>query len=274
MSQISSKYQKDFKNLDYKNPRIARDKEKIKKRLIKIAVWTAGVAIVALVYFLFFSPFFQIKTIEVNGLNKVKKESLDQIINDYRFSRKWFVLSRDNFWIFNSNDLKNAILEKYFFDDLKIRKRMFSRVIIDLKEKESTVNWFTGDQCFHLDPSGIAIEYCEESGGLLKIMDSANAELAIGQSAIQPEELVNIIAIDDRLSPILKGKLTISNYEKTGNSLAAKTLEGPMIYLNSAIPAAEQAGRLAVLINQSDLKAGLNKVNYIDLRFGEKVFYK
>lgn len=274
MSQISSKYQKDFKNLDYKNPRIIRDREKAKSRWIKLALLFIFAAIAGLAYLIWLSPVFQIKTIEINGLNKVKKESIDRIINDYRFSRKWFVLSRNNFWIFNSNNLKNAILEKYFFDDLKISKKMLSKVNITLKEKESTVNWFSKGQCFRLDSSGLAIEYCEDGGGLLKIRDMHNGELSIGQSAIRANELAGIIAFNEQLSRLINGKWTIAIYEKTANSIVAKTMEGAAIYFNSALPAAEQIGRLSALMNQSDIKSNLSGIGYIDLRFGEKVYYK
>ncbi|MFH0779553.1 MAG: hypothetical protein V1928_01715 [Parcubacteria group bacterium] len=274
MPQISSKYQKDFKNLDYKNPRIIRDQAKAKSRWIKLALLFVFVAIAGLAYLIWLSPVFQIKQVEISGLNKVKRESLDKIIDQYRFSRKWLAFSRNNFWIFNCNDVKNAIAEKYFFDDLKIEKKLLNRVEIGLKEKESTVNWFSKGQCFRLDPSGLAIEYCEDSGGLLKIRNMQNSDLSIGQRAINAGELAGIIAFNEQLSRLIKGKWTIAIYEKTANSLMAKTLEGAAIYFNSALPAAEQIGRLAALMNQSDIKSNLGKINYIDLRFGDKVYYK
>lgn len=274
MSQISSKYQKDFKNLDYKNPRIIRDRTKAKSRWIKLALLFVFTAIAVLAYLIWLSPVFQIRQIEISGLNKVKRESLDKILDQYRFSKKWLVFSRNNFWIFNCGDVRYAIAEKYFFDDLKIKKKMFNQVEIGLKEKESMVNWFSNGQCFHLDPSGLAIEYCEDSGGLLKIRDMQNGELLIGQNAIGAGELAGIIAFNEQLSRLIKGKWTIEIYEKTANSLVAKTMEGAGIYFNSAMSAAEQIGSLAALMNQSDVKSGLNKINYIDLRFGEKVYYK
>lgn len=271
MSQISRKYQKDYKNLDYQNPRIVRDKKKIKMRLWRVIFSIAIAALFSLIYFLFFSPVFDIKQIEINGLNKVKKQSIDQIVDNYRFARKWFVLPRNNFWLFDCDEIKHDILEKYFFDKLEIKKKLFNQVILNLAEKESTVNWFTGNQCFHIDPTGTAIEYCEESGGLLKIKDMKNGDLVIGKNAIGSDELINIIGINDQLKFISQGKFEILNYEKYDNSLTAKTLEGLLIYFNAARPAGEQTGRLQVLLNQIE---NLNALEYIDLRFGEKIFYK
>ena len=71
---ISKKYQKDYKNVKFDNPRILRRRENRKKFLIRTILITIAIVFVALVYFILYSPVFEIKDVTVNGLDKIKPE--------------------------------------------------------------------------------------------------------------------------------------------------------------------------------------------------------
>ena len=274
MSNISSKYKKDFKNTDYKNPRLVRDEQKVKTRIAKFIAIAGFVGIGALVYFLFFLPFFTIKEIEINGLIKIKRENIEKIVNDYRAGKDWLIFSKNNFWLFDKNELTEEIFRHYFFEEFKIKKRWPNKIVITLKEKKSAINWLTNNLCYHLDLSGLAIEYCEENNGYLTIRNLSVNEVKLGERPIETDELQYVIKLYEQLTLVIDKKLNIAYVEKTNNLLDFVTQEGIVIKMNSNLPAQEQTARLATLLGQPEVIKNLLKMKYFDLRFGEKIYYQ
>jgi len=260
--------------MDYKNPRLIRDKEKTKKRFMSFVFWLIGIAFCGAVYGLLFSPFFYIQNIQVNGLEKVKPENINKIIDEYRFSKKYFVFSKNNFWLFNKNNLQGKVFEHYYFEEFKIKKRLPNRIEINLKEKESAINWLTNNLCYHLDLTAMAIEYCEGGNGLLTIKDLRNEELKVGDSPLEKSELKYIVELNNQVKNIALDKLQLINIEKDDNLLDFTTEQGIMIRLNSDLTIGEQIARLDTLLNQQEIKDNFENLKYIDLRFGEKVYWK
>jgi cell division septal protein FtsQ len=274
MANISDKYKRDYKGLDYSNPRLAREKEN-RRKISRRILWSAiGLFVVLSFYFIFFSPFFAIQGLDINGLERIKKENITKIIEDYRGERKFFVFSRNNFWLLNSKELKKKILEKYWCEQLDIMKKFPNRLEINLKEKNSAINWLANNQCYHLDLTGLAIEYCEDNKGLLTIRDLLNTPIEIGKTGVAKAELDYLVDMDQQLKLLAENNFKIFYYEKQDNSLTVKTEEPLVLLLNMNLTVEEQLSRLGVILNEPDVKNNLGKLSYIDLRFGEKVYYK
>lgn len=274
MPQISPKYRKDYRSQNYRNLLIARDKEKTKKRAFAIVFSVSLAILIGLGYFLFFSPVFKIKNIKINGLEKIKKENIEQIINKYLEKNKMVIFSRKNFWIFNKDELRGLIFERYYFDSFEIKKKLPSSVIINLKEKQAVVNWLTNNLCFHLDPSALVVEFCEENNGFVTIKNLLDEPLKVGDYAIESWELKQIIELFNAIKTSIRSQLQLTQIEKDGDLLNFNTVEGVILKFNMLLSNGEQLSRLNVLINQDDIKNNLTKLEYIDLRFGEKIYYK
>ncbi len=274
MANISDKYKRDYKGLDYSNPRLAREKENKQKIFRKIIFIVAVFLIVVLIYIVFFSPIFRIKEVGITGLEQIKEENLEQIINEYRKEKILFIFSRNNFWILNKSVLNKKITERYWFERLEIKKKFPDKIEVELKEKNSAINWLTNNLCYHLDLTGLAIEYCEDNKGFLTVKDMKNQPLEIGKTGVAKAELDYLISLDQQLKLLAKDSFKIFYYEKQDNMLTVKTEEPLILLLNTNLTVEEQLSRLGIIMDQADVKGSLGKLNYIDLRFGEKVYYK
>ena len=260
--------------MDYKNPRLLRDEKRRKTRFLKLGLIIIGTLVVIFSYTLFWSPYFKIHSVEVYGLNNIQPENINQLIDQFRSERKLLLFSNNNFWIFNKNNLREKVYNHYYFEKFDIKKKWPNRVVIDLQEKESVINWLSNNICYNLDLTGLVIGFCEESGGLLRIKDVADISLEVGEKAIEPEDLDYIIQLRQQISMVLEGKLTILNIEKESASLNIITEEGTEIKVNQNLTIIEQVARLHTLIEQVEVRDNLANIAYIDLRFGEKVYYK
>ena len=274
MSNLSLKYQKDYKNAEYSNPRLTRDREKRSRRWRGFCLTIFMAVITGLIYLLFFSPLFEIKEVSINGLEKIKSDSIAKILSEYRGERRWLFLSNNNFWLFDAAAVESRLGQKYFFEKLEIKKKFPAAVTISLEEKISAVNWLTNNFCYHLDMTGMVIEYCDSATQNMTIKDGANRAAEIGQPAITREELVYLVEISDQFGMRTKNQFRTKQIEKFGNLFDFIQETGPILRFNYNLTAAEQIQRLGSLLEQPDFVASMSDMKYIDLRFGEKVYYQ
>ncbi|KKR07580.1 MAG: hypothetical protein UT32_C0009G0041 [Parcubacteria group bacterium GW2011_GWC2_39_14] len=271
---ISSKYQRDYSNVSFDNPRLLKKRENRKLFLARTISIISGVIIIALFYFIFYSSFFRVTTYEVNGLQKIKQENIDNIINNYLNKRRLLIFSHHNFWLLDKNGLKTEINKYYYFEQLEIKRKLPNRLIINISEKQPMINWVSNELCFHVDLSGNAIGYCENDSGLVTIRDLQQKEVKIGSLVASPETLNYIINLHQQATNILKERYKPLYYELNDKLLTAHSDSGPEIRYNLDIAIGEQVGRLDLVCRQKEVKDNYQNLKYIDLRFGEKVFYQ
>lgn len=275
MPGIDKKYKKDFKNLEYRNPRKVKEQEKRSaqmKKLIKISII---VLIVFLLYIFFFSAFFQIKEFTIEGLNRVKHENIQKLVDDYRYKNSLFVFSKNNFWLFSPKKLQQIIEHNYRFDNLEIKKKFPNKIKIQIQEKEPIISWLTGNFCYHLDNTGLAIEYCEGEDDYIRIKDKTDKEIEIGQTALAEDKLSYIVNLDQELKNLQKEvEFSPTVFEKEQDSILVQTDNSFYLLMNANLAVEEQVNKLSFMLDQDDVKEGIGQISYFDLRFDDKVYYK
>jgi len=120
----------------------------------------------------------------------------------------------------------------------------------------------------------MAIEYCDGAGKNITIKDMMNSAVTIGESAISRDELIYIVELAEQYAMIMKIQIMELQIEKTENLLDFIAETGPVVRFNSNLTQAEQIARLGTILEQPDFAARMNNLEYIDLRFGEKIYYK
>lgn len=271
---ISSKYQRDYSKASFDNPRILKKRENRKLFLMRLISIISGVVIIALFYFLFYSVFFKVTSYEISGLQKIKQENIDKIINNYLDKRRLLFFSHHNFWLLDKSGLKDEISKYYYFEQLEIKRKLPNQLIINISEKQPMINWVSNELCFHVDLSGNAIGYCENDSGLVTIRDLEQKEVKISSLVASPDTLNYVIDLHQQATSLLKERYKPLYYELNGKLLTARSDSGPEIRYNLDIEIGEQVNRLDLIWRQKDVKENYQKFKYIDLRFGEKVFYQ
>ncbi|KKQ80499.1 MAG: hypothetical protein UT02_C0007G0010 [Parcubacteria group bacterium GW2011_GWC2_38_7] len=271
---ISSKYQKDYSNASFDNPRLLKKREQRKTYLARLIVVVAGIVFVSLIYLLFYASFFTVRNYEINGLQKIKSENIDNILNNYLNKRKLLIFSRRNYWLIDKTALKAEISKYYYFEQLEIKRKLPNKLIVNLVEKQPMVNWFANDLCFQVDLTGSAIGYCENNSGLLSIRTYKLEEVKIGDQVIGASALQYIINLHNQAIGTLGERYTPLYYELSDKLLTAKSDAGPEVRYNLELEIGEQVGRLGLLTQDKEVKDNYQKLKYIDLRFGDKIFYQ
>jgi len=262
----------------YRNPMFPRYtwKEKILKRgnffCLLIILILAG-----LIYLFFYSPVFKITKIEITGLQNIPQDVLENKLIKWQLSqRRFLIFKQDNLFLFSKSWLKKNIENKYALDELKVSKKLFHTLKVNVKEKLPKLIWITGGQYYYVEANGIVSAIADKDkliSNLPSVSDTENNNVTVGETILS-DKIVNFI---DKLNDKIKQetKITVTNYvfpERKSTQVNAISNEGWVIYFEANHDLDSQI---------SNLKEALDKkikntktLEYIDLRVENHVYYK
>jgi hypothetical protein len=277
----------------FKNPYFQRTSKRSK---LPFAV--AGVIIgllIALTSFFFTAPLFTITSVRVEGVETVNPKEIRQLVEDYLNSSVWLVLKHNNRFLFKEKKLRQKLEKDYFFSSLKISREGHSLAIV-LKERVSSFLWLSDGEAYLLDNTGTVIRATsnEEAseimnppplfgvtrdGGLMpetnKILvfkDLEENPITIGASILPEDELKNVRTFFEAMQT---ADVVIERFElnqSVGKWLKAITQSGYSILIDPTGNVLKQADSLLLLLREQIKDPAA--LEYIDVRFGDRVYYK
>ena len=139
------------------NPfKVHKKPNKIKVKLIIfiifIAAWTICLAYI---------PYFKINKIDYSGLNNTTKNELDEFIYA-NFLNKKSILPLNDYFFINTGKISGDLYEKFAFETVEVTKIFPNRLNVNIKEKISSVIYDNGRKYFLLDSGGTAIKYLKD----------------------------------------------------------------------------------------------------------------
>lgn len=283
-----------YQKYNQKQYRINKKKKSIIKSRFFLPIIFCLVVLGIAVYFFVFSSFFQIKEIKITGNNKIPTEKILSFIKETTGDKMLFFIPKNIF----SADIKKAneiILEKFVqAEKAEIKRKFPSSLIVKIEERGPVGLWcrpleelktneqeleeiiIQEDICFNLDKEGIIFEIYQfedaekENGLVIK----SEKEIAIGEKAIEKQELNNILEIYKGLKEDIKIEIKEFFVAEQKDKLTAETFENWEIYFNSQENILSQLFNLKLVLNEKIPSERRKDLKYIDLRFGNRIFYK
>jgi len=253
----------------YRKPyRVKKRKSIFRNRFFWLAIFIL-IVVGGFLYFLFLTPFFQIKGIEISGNQKVLTEDIQ--------SRIQWVLSREGNYIFlcNSNKINQEIL--HFFPEIArvdTKIKFPDKLVVQIEERKPVAIFFKDEDYFFLDKEGVIFgEASSSNNTYLKIKNQTpNQSLNLGSIAIEKEILTPILEIESNLKENLKiplREILIISEER----LNIITEEGWEIYFSLERDIEKQLTELRAVLEEQIPPDKRKDLEYIDLRFS-RVFYR
>jgi cell division septal protein FtsQ len=142
-------------------------KKKLKLERKTYSVLGSVFVVLAGLAFLFFgSGVFKVESIDVQGANTVKVESLKEVVNSY-LDQGEFVKKRNNIFLVRLGDLREDILEQIpKLKEVELKRNLFNGLLINITEKEPRGIYCT-DDCYYFDQQGIIYEPAPKTKGFL-----------------------------------------------------------------------------------------------------------
>lgn len=268
--------QKRYSSKVYRNPYFSNNKNKLPLKLLIIIGAVISTTIILFIC-LFSLPLFCITTVSVTGIHAESKELLQNQIDDYLLSRKMLFFHPTNRFLFSKNELIKKLSSNFIFETLTIRVKG-KTINIDINERVSQLRWQSNNKDYLTDLQGIIIQELYVSGNqpnnsqLPLFVDKNNVAVSIGSAVMSKDEIEKTFQFHDELKKLNIVFIETDIDRLAGKWIGVKTDKGYLILFDPLGDINQQALILKTVIAQT-IK-DLSKLKYIDLRFGDHVYYK
>ena len=242
---------------------------------IKLAILAAITAILILLWLLFFSALFKITNIEIYGVGENIAKEVDPLARQVALNK---LLGKNNLLFFDKNELSEILNDKYYLQNLNIKKVLFHTLKITLEEKRQIAVWLEDEKYFYLDGEGNTINQVDSlniNGSQLPLIQNLTDIKIMGRKANINKPIIDyILTLFDEFKDKKHG-FEIERFviDKDLNTVKMSILGGPKIFFNLEETVIEQTARLELIIKQS-LKDNFGAKEYIDLRYGNNIYTK
>ncbi|MDO8436420.1 MAG: FtsQ-type POTRA domain-containing protein [bacterium] len=271
----------------YRKPhRFKRKKPIFRNRFFWLGILTAAI-VGAIFYLLFFSEFFQVKKINISGLEKIQKESIQPMVEQRLENGLLFFRTKSIFLVNPA-----AIQKQLFYNfpqiaELKVNRQFPETVNIFAKERKEGALWCQQEKCYSLDKEGIIFKENQQAENIIpesqrrveksealrfSINDEKNTKtFSLGEKVIEKNELDNIFKIQTNLK---NQKIEANNFTLLSDRLTVKTAEGWEIYFNLSGDIDWQLTKLGAVLEEKIPFEKRKDLEYIELRFGNLAPFK
>lgn len=258
----------------------------------------------AWIYFLYASGIFRITDWEINGLKQYNKQEISDALQIFFGKQKFLIFRYSNIFIFNKNGFKKEFSSRFTFQNINIRKYYPHKIIIDFEEKKEKLAIYNKNKIYLVAEDGTIIR---EKGGVGNIIiatstpasfdinniladaktkelpdypifyDAYNelAETAAGTiyPATKILQITSVFIENMRIRSNIGVKL--AGFQKNNGSpkIIIYTDNNWKIYLNNIDDGLKQFYKFYAILNDKIKDSG-KALEYIDLRFGDRVYIK
>jgi len=227
---------------------------------------------------LFYIPYFKIKKISIEGNSSVDSEKIMANVSNYLAGKEFKIFPKDNFLILSKKEIVDSILKEFpRLKKVSLNKNFPDTISIKVTERnnEALFCFQNKDEgCAFIDEDGFVFDkapYFSAGVYLSFFNDTASTTWKLDFQVIPEEQFKKLIDF--------KNLLTEENIKifqiilKKEGIYQLQTSEGWYILLNEQSNIRLSFDNLKTTLD-STIKNNRQKLDYIDLRFGNKVFYK
>lgn len=261
------------------SPRAA--KKKRNRRLVILAVVVSVIAVILVgVYFLFRAQFLIIKDVTVLGTEVLDPLTVSQKTKENILGSYYFFVPKNNI-VFYPKKLIEENLRTNFprIDnlDVKINSNILN---ITIKEKSSFALWCGTESCYFIDSTGFIFSKAPEfSGNVYKIfsglIEEDESDGALRKQFLSENMIMSLKKVYDTLDAL---DVNISRINVLSLKETKLSTPGGVVFIVDITKISDETIENLQSVLASDefrKKMPLLKgVEYIDLRFGGKVFFK
>jgi cell division septal protein FtsQ len=272
------------KHIKNKLRKIKPKKPFFKRRIFWYLILIFVILFITIYFVVFYSGFF-VKNIIISGNEKVFSQELENVtlkkINKNLFGFwNWDIYTK-SILLVNSKNINKEILEKFpIIEKIKIDKILPNSLILSITERKPVgVYCPSADleqtNCFLIDQNGIIFEDSPRFvSNLIMISQNMQSEnILMGEEIINKNIIDAIIKIEKNIKDNFQINLTEA-FLSNPLRLDIKTSENWKIYFNLDFDINSQLTKLNLLLREQIFQEEREKIEYIDLRFKDRAYYK
>lgn len=239
----------------------------------KIVVRTIWIIVaILLIQSIFQVKYLQIDKIEIHNNQDVGYDEIVETLEEPLTASRLLVFKNNNYFLLSTDKLESLLVEKYNLEEADVSKQWPDKLSVTVKEKISHFIWQKDDSLYLLDAKGALNRQISVLDEKYLILQDFRDYRPSGEQIFNEDEtyIINQIYLgwNDMIgtSPKL-AKIIINN----DWDLELYTDIGFHVKMDSAEDVKEQLNNLKKVLEQNI--AGID-IDYIDVRFGDKVYFK
>jgi cell division septal protein FtsQ len=240
--------------------------------LFVVVLGLAGVAIYALS-----RPLFRIQRVELIGATRIPEQSIRMLLAQHLSGAYFGVIPRAHILFYPRAAIRNALFLRFpSLSHASLSLKNFAALQVSVREREPEALWCIAEHvCFQMDRTGFVFE---EAGAAREDqyyrLEGTATTSPIGRTVIESEELADLLAF-------LKGLERLSleprwvKFEDAHEEMSVMLSGGLRLLLMKGAYAKALESMRVLLKNEAIPKVGSElSVSYIDLRYGNRVYFK
>ena len=266
---------------------LASSRKLRRKRLILKAVFVAIIfmAVFAGIVAFFRMPYLQVEKIEVEGNSLVDGDGLIEKVKEKLEGKYFGLFPKTNIFIIpKSKILGETPQEIRRIKNITLEKKYFGAIALKIEERSNSALYCKTENCAYADENGFIFEKAPYFSGtvFLKLIDQRSSEKTLARPADGVEDFIGSNLIDEsEFKKILEfaglavkiGNGTTEVILKNENIYEFYTKEGWKIILNDKNEPKSAYLNLVTALD-ANIKDKRTKLDYIDLRLGNKIYFK
>lgn len=265
---------------------LRQKKRKKKGRKILLLCFALIICFSGMVYGLFFSPYFDIQTITVNGTDIVSSDKVKETINTLADEKTWGVFHNRNIFFFPVSYLQTNLFDTFPpIANVTISKKPHiirlgswnqkSELVIHISERPHTALSCDSEKCFIVDNNGVLFSSVpiESNTSSLRILESSiSSDITLPQS-LYSSDFIEFIKKIKKLSAD-EGVIfdSFSQVNDFGD-IQARTANNYSVFFTMSQDAKKQVQILKELLSKM-IQGDITKLDYINLRVENRAYYK
>jgi hypothetical protein len=247
-----------------------------RRRLRLLAVCVAGLLLLfGIVVGLSYLPFLQITEAAVSGTTTLATTTLEAYVQKHLAGRYAYIFPKKNIFLYPKNEIAKGLLME--FPGLRaadVGALNFHAIAAKVVEREPKALWCQGDYCYRMDQTGVVYAPAGEAMGLVSYWGRAEGE-RLPRQYLSPERFESLFAFVDALSQKSARDPVASVYIDGQGDAEAVFASGFVLKFALADAGGDVFERFSLALGAEPFAGRtLAEFEYLDLRFGDKLYYK
>lgn len=285
----------------FTSARLQKRRRKVIIGKIVAALFCAG-GLWAVAFWLSGLPAITIRGIEVGGNVSLSAQDIASRTEHFLVGRYFFTVPRANIFFYPKAAVTKNILESFpRVENADIRFKNFHTISITIAEREAAALWCQAlnvqgtpsgkhfEECYLMDKDGFLFDafnpeppsrdaetlaVSNHYPAVIKFYGGLSAANPVGHSYETAERFHSLLAFAQNIGQI--GVAVLAFRERSDKDLEVEVLGGARLVLGRDANLVSVAANLETIVSDPSFGGteGFKKVDYVDLRFGNKVFYR
>ena len=249
------------------------------------------VFLIALASYISHRPSIRISKVELSGEVLVKEEDIELSTISYLNGSYLWLFPKDNAFLYPRNALIKNLKDKFKrIDTIDIHLKNFHILTVDITERKPEALWCDSvpnhggqmedgslsERCYFMDGNSVVFAEAPQFSGdaYFKYYGLVDTSTPIGMQYLASTTLfVQIVNFVDLVKSLSLKPIYIVGKDDGEFSMMLST--GGQIYFDTKESLSKTSENLKALMHSPVFSSGAqNNIDYIDLRFGNKLFYK